>query len=110
MSSSSRKDNKELESEQKNIKLKPEELKDTDAEDEFKSEGGKFKKQHNQSGSDPSSQSAGIAGGAKPTNEDLEKEQKSTKLRPDELMDTDVEEEYKGEGGKFKKNNGKSKL
>jgi hypothetical protein len=115
MSSVSKKDNAELTEEQKQIHYKPEDLKDTDAEDEFQ-EGDKkgFRQQVGKpkgaagngiSSSNASSSSNGVG---KPSNEKLEKDQKQIHYKPEDLKDTDAEDEYKEGGEKgFRKQTGK---
>lgn len=109
------KSNAELEKEQKATKLRPDELKDTDVEDEW-NEGDKkgFRKEN----VDTSTKRGGDENAAqsmkktpKTTNEQLEKEQSQMHLKPDQLKDTDVEDEYKEkDGGAFRKNSGKARL
>ncbi|PWN34571.1 uncharacterized protein FA14DRAFT_171340 [Meira miltonrushii] len=104
------KSNKELEKEHKQIEQKPEDLKDTDVENEYK-EGNKqgFRKQ---TGSVASATGSGEAAAATspPTNKQLESSQKQESLKPEDLKDTDADDEYKEQGGKFKKNTGKARL
>lgn len=105
------KTNKELEREHKTVEHKPEELKDTDADDEFK-EGGKqgFRKQTGNLASATGSGDA-AASTSPPSNEELERKQKQKKLRPEELKDTDAEDEYAEQGKQgFRKNTGKARL
>ena len=104
------KSNDQLEKEHKQIQQKPEDLKDTDAEDEYK-EGGKqgFRKQTGSVASGTGSGEA-AASTSPPSNKQLESAQKQEKLKPEDLKDTDVEDEFKEQGGKFKKNNGKARL
>lgn len=104
------KSNDQLKKEHSEIKHKPEELKDTDVEDEYK-EGQKpgFRKQI---GSVATGTGSGEAASSTspPTNKQLEQSQKQEKMKPEELKDTDVEDEFKEQDGKFKKNNGKARL
>lgn len=104
------KSNQQLEKEHKSIQQKPEDLKDTDVEDEFK-EGGKqgFRKQ---TGSVATATGSGEAAAATspPSNKKLENAQKQEKLKPEDLKDTDADDEFKEQGGKFKKNTGKARL
>lgn len=113
MSSVSKKNNAELEKEQKQIKYKPEDLKDTDAEDEFQ-EGDK-KGFRQQVGKPKGAASNGISGStnassgsSKPSNEKLEKDQKQIHYKPEDLKDTDAEDEFQeGDRKGFRKNTGK---
>lgn len=104
------KSNKELEKEHKQIQQNPEDLKDTDVEDEYK-EGGKpgFRKQ---TGSIATATGSGEAAAATspPTNQQLKTSQKQGSLKPEDLKDTDADDEYKEQGGKFRKNTGKARL
>lgn len=113
MASHSKKDNKQLEEEQKQIKYKPEDLMDTDAEAEFQ-EGDK-KGFRQQTGKPANASSSGVGskgkGNTPPSNEQLQKEQSQEKLKPEDLKDTDADDEFK-EGGKpgFRKQTDKARL
>jgi hypothetical protein len=148
------KSNDELTKEQQQIKLRPDELMDTDVEEEWKEGGEKgFRKQSGNAPITTSSKKTQTSAAAendrskggrapsdnevrnqqrptsdqpkkerapsdnelreqgRPTNDQLQKEQSQTKLRPDELKDTDVEDEYQEkDGGAFRKNSGKARL
>lgn len=109
MSSSSKKSNDELINEQKQIHHKPQDLMDTDAEEEFKEGDKKGFRQQVGKPSDSTTSGSKFSERGKPSNEQLEKEQSQMKLKPDELKDTDVEDEFQ-EGGekKFRQQKGNS--
>jgi hypothetical protein len=96
------------------IHLKPEQLIDTDVEEEFNEEGKKgFRKQTGTTSekSDFTKTSKGDKGKPKPSNQQLEQEQSQMKMAPSDLKDTDAEDEFKEGGDKgFRKQTGKARL
>lgn len=105
--------NKELEREHKKVEHRPEDLKDTDAEETAKATKRQGALQtESKEGKEVSGLAVSSAPNEEPkrSNADLEKENKKIEHRPEDLKDTDVEDEYKEEGGKFRKNTGKARL
>lgn len=101
------KSNEQLEKEHKSIKHTPEELKDTDVEDEFKE--GNQKGFRKQTGTIASGSGSGEA--ATSTSPPSPPSTKDEKMKPEEFKDTDVEDEFKeGEQKGFRKNTGKARL
>lgn len=109
------KSNKELEEEHKKIEHKPEDLKDTDAENEYK-EGGKPGFRQNTGVRGPSRGVEALSGSStsstgRPSNEQLERDQKKTEMKPEDLKDTDADDEYKEDGKPgFRKQSTKARL
>lgn len=105
--------NKELEKEHKQIEHRPEDLKDTDVEETSKAtKRQEVMQSDTKDGKQVSGQAMNTAPNtkAKPSNADLEKEHKKIEHRPEDLKDTDVEDEFKENGGKFRKNTDKARL
>lgn len=66
--------------------------------------------QGSKDGKEVSGQAMSSTPNSKPSNEQLTKENKQISHRPEDLKDTDVEDEFKDTGGKFRKQTDKARL